>query len=313
VSIAGRLVAVTGATGFLGRRLGQALLAAGCRVRALARRQTDVNTLEALGMEVVLGDLADHAALIPLAADGAAVVHCAGLIKARGLPEFLEVNRDGARAVAEVSGGRLILVSSLAAREPGLSPYAASKRAGEAAMLAAAGNRVTILRPPAIYGPGDRETLALFELAARSPILPLLGGPSARLALAHVDDVTATILYLLEADVGPGPFAVGGARPEGYSWREMLSEAAGAMGRRPAMVWVPAWFLKGAGWASEALGAARGAPSIFSSGKARELLHDDWSVRTSELAPGAPTARFDLEAGFTDAVAWYRRAGWLAA
>ncbi len=306
-------MAITGATGFLGARLTPALRAAGWRVRALVRREADAEALRTAGIEVVLGDLADSAALLRLGADDAAIIHCAGLIKARGETQFLAANRDGAGAVARASRGRLILVSSLAAREPGLSPYAASKRAGEAAALAAARGRLTILRPPAIYGPGDRETLALFALATASPILPLMGGPAARLALAHVDDVVASILHLLAAETGPGPFAVGGDRPEGYGWREILAAAAQAVGRKPALVRAPAWLLGAAATLSETLGAFGEAPPIFTRGKARELLHADWSVRPSELAPGAPAARFGLGAGFEDAVAWYRQAGWLAA
>jgi hypothetical protein len=85
------------------------------------------------------------------------------------------------------------------------------------------------------------------------------------------------------------------------------------MGRRAALVQAPAWILKGAARASAAVGAMSGAAPIFTPGKARELLHEDWSVTAAELAPGAPRARFGLESGFADAVAWYRRAGWIAA
>jgi len=108
-------------------------------------------------------------------------------------------------------------------------------------------------------------------------------------------------------------FAVGGDRPEGYGWREILAAAAQAVGRKPALVRAPAWLLGAAATLSETLGAFGEAPPIFTRGKARELLHADWSVRPSELAPGAPAARFGLGAGFEDAVAWYRQAGWLAA
>lgn len=309
--MSGDVVAITGATGFLGRRLTEALLAQGRTVRALVRRDTDAKDFAAAGVEPILGDLDDVDALTRLVDGAGLVIHGAGLIKARDRSAFFAVNEGGARRVARASAGPLILISSLAAREPALSDYAASKRAGEAAMREAAAERLTIVRPPAIYGPGDRETLPLFQAAGGAPVLPLLGGADARLALAHVDDVVATILFLAGEPPRLGPWAVGGERPEGYRWTEILTAAARAMGRPPRLAPLPAWLIRGAGAVSESLGHFSPSPPIFNRGKARELLHPDWSVAPGELAPGAPAARFTLEAGFAHTVAWYRDAGWL--
>ncbi len=305
------LAALSGATGFLGRRLAPAMLARGWRVRALTRGALPAPAPgEALTWE--RGDLADHAALARLTHGADVTIHCAGLIKANSRAEFFAVNEGGAAAVAAAAPGRLILVSSLAARAPELSDYAASKRAGEAAALREAGGRATIVRPPAIYGPGDRETLGLFRLASRSPVLPLPGDDDARLALAHVDDVVAAILRLAEGEAAGGCFAIGGDRPEGYGWREIMSEAARACGRRTRLAPIPPAVVMGAATLSAWLGRLSGAPAIFTPGKARELLHGDWSVTPMEQAPDAPAARFSLKAGFADAVDWYRGEGWLA-
>jgi nucleoside-diphosphate-sugar epimerase len=311
--MAGPLAAVTGATGFLGARLTTALLAKGWRVRALVRRTPDPARLPpSERLDLVRGDLADLAALKALTNGADVTLHCAGLIKARRRADFFAVNRDGARTIASAVGaGRLVLISSLAAREPRLSDYAASKRAGEDAAREASRGRLTIVRPPAIYGPGDFETLALFKLAGRSPILPLPGGPAARLAVAHVDDVVDTILALIPSEAPPGPFAVGGDRPEGYAWREIFAAAAAAMDRRPAFVTLPAWFTRTAASASWAVGQLTGAAVIFTPGKAREVLHPDWSVAPGEQAPGVPKAKFNIQDGFAETVAWYRVHGWL--
>lgn len=305
------LAAVTGGTGFLGRRLVPALAAAGWRVRALSRLAPAPNLWGAAEAEVMAGDLSDAASLAALTAGADVVIHMAGLIKARNRAAFLDANEGGARRLAEASGGApMILVSSLAAREPQLSDYAASKRAGEDAAGAVLGERLTVLRPPAIYGPGDRETLGLFRLVAASPLLVLPGPDDARLALAHVDDVVAAILAQAAAPT-PGVFAVPGARPGGYGWREIFTAAAGAVAARPRLVPLAPWMVRTAGAAAEFGGTFLRDPPIFNRGKAREILHPDWTVAPTEQAPRAPTARFDLDAGFADTVAWYRREGWL--
>ena len=306
-----QVAALAGASGFLGRRLANAMRAGGWRVRALVRKPADAATLAQEGFETVLGDLNDSAALARLTADAEVTVNCAGLIKARDRDAFLAVNRDGAARLASAAPGRVVLISSLAAREPRLSDYAASKRAGEEASRIAAGDRLAIVRPPVIYGPGDRETLALFRLAERSPIAPLPARPGARLALAHVDDVAAAIVDIAERLALAGVYAVGGARPAGYTWREIIESAWRVMGRTVWLAPTPGWAVALAGALSEAAGSLARSPPLFTRGKAREMLHSDWSLSLDEIAPGAPTALFSLDDGFADAVAWYRGVGWL--
>jgi uncharacterized protein YbjT (DUF2867 family) len=261
-------VAVTGATGFLGRRLVPALIARGWRTRVLARR-ADATTWDGEAPEVVLGDLGDPAALDALAIGVDVVIHAAGLVKAGNRDAFFAVNRDGAARLAAATEGRMLLVSSLAAREPALSDYAASKRAGEAAARDILGDRLMVVRPTAIYGPGDRATLDLFRVAADSPIMPMPDSADARLALAHVDDVAAYVIDRLEGAWTSGTYAMGGARPEGYDWREIFTTAAAAVGRAPLIVPTPGWVIRGAAALAEAVGTLRGAPTMFNRGKAR--------------------------------------------
>jgi nucleoside-diphosphate-sugar epimerase len=123
--------------------------------------------------------------------------------------------------------------------------------------------------------------------------------------------VADAALALLERPQLSGVYAVGGARPAGYGWREIMTAAFQAMGRAPRLSAVPAWAITAAAVVSERLTLASGGTPIFNRGKAREMLHGDWSVSPGEMAPGAPSARFSLEAGFADAVRWYRDAGWL--
>ena len=307
------VAALTGVTGFLGGPLADALQQAGYQVRALARRD-----VAAGGIEVVRGALEDEAALERLVQGAEVVVHAAGAIKARRREAFFSINAEGARRLAviaarEVPGARFVLVSSLSAREPGLSDYAASKAAGEAAVRDVLGpGRVTIARPPAIYGPGDKETLAAFQAVQRLPLAPLPGGEGARLAMLHVADAAAQIAALASRPPGGATYGLADARPGGYGWREIMGEAARAVGRRePRFVRLPRALVLGIGSAAGALGRLGGGVPILSAGKAREMLHPDWSLRPEELAPGLPAPRFDLASGFTDTVAWYRAQGWL--
>ena len=306
------VAALTGATGFLGRALCEALASRGWRLRVLARPDARPPP----DTDVIVGRLADDEALTRLAEGAGLVIHVAGLVKARTPAGFAPVNIEGARRMAEAAAREapdvhFLLVSSLSAREPQLSAYAASKAAGEGAVRQTLPpERLTIVRPPAIYGPGDRESLALFRSAARLPVLPAPGPASARLAMIHVADGADQIAQLAERPATGATFGLADARPEGYGWREIIDEAARAVGRRP-------WVLPTPRAAILALGAAGsvasriGPAQIMTLGKAREALHGDWGVRPQELAPGLAAPRFDLASGFADTVQGYRARGWL--
>lgn len=311
------VAALTGASGFLGRRLAHLLHRDGWRLRVLVRRPLDMALWDIPAPEQVIGDLADEPALARLVAGADLVIHCAGAVAARDRAAFFAANAEGARRMAEATAAhapdaRMVLVSSLAAREPHLSDYAASKRAGEAAARAALPEgRIAIVRPPAIYGPGDRATLDVFKLAASWPILPTLDAPASRLALVHVEDAAAEILRLAKSASAPPVSALGGDRPSGYGWREMMATAGRAVGRTPRLVAVPPSLVTAAGHALGLVAYGLGRAPMLSPGKVREMLHPDWSVSREELAPGAAAAHFGLDAGFADAVAWYRDKGWL--
>ncbi len=257
---------------------------------------------------MIQGDLHDPAALAALCADAQVVIHGAAIVKARIAGEFQRVNVDGARRLAEAARGPVMLISSLAAREPGLSPYAASKRAAETAMAEVLGARLTVVRPPAIYGPADRELLPLFQAAAVSPILPLLS-PGARLAVIHVEDAARQIAALAARPTG-GIWALSDDRPDGYSWSEVMTEAAAACGRSPRLMAIPAGVVRGVGGLGD-LAAALGGNPMLTSGKTRELLHPDWTLGAGERAPGLPPCAYPLPKGFAHTVAWYRSASWM--
>lgn len=310
------VVALTGATGFIGQRLVPLLAAEGWRLRLLLRRDPVRAEWRGVEPQIVAGGLDDAAALRQLVSGVDAVVHVAGLIKATRRRDFHAVNHLGSQALADAvlevaPRARFLHVSTIAAREPQLSDYAASKRAGEDAVLQRLATRATVLRPPAVYGPGDRESLVFFQLASKR-FVPLAGRPEARAAMIHVDDLSTLLVALLREGAPGAVLTACDARAGGYTWREVLRTAALAVGNPGAKLFhAPAALLHAIATAGD-LGALLGSANMLTHQKLRELRHGDWTVREAERArPATWQPRFALDEGFGNAVAWYRRAGWL--
>src|SRR5690606_32237797 len=242
-------IALTGGTGFVGRRLAPMLAADGWRVRLLLRRDPVLPEWHALDPQIVAGDLRDATALRQLVDGVDAVVHVAGLIKSARQAHYDAVNHHASRSLAEAMRelapqARLLHLSTIAAREPTLSGYASSKRAGEEAVRELLGERVTVLRPPAVYGPGDPESLVFFQLASKR-VVPLLGAPAARAAMIHVDDLCTLMVALLRQPSRGEVLTAADAYPQGYSWRQVFATAARAVGNsRPWLVHAPAPLLR---------------------------------------------------------------------
>ncbi len=316
----GRLVAVTGATGFVGPHLVAALAGRGCRLRLLVRRWSPLPSLAGVEAELVLGDLSDMTACRRLVEGVDAVVHAAGLIKARRPEAFFRVNRDATARLSALADGlapraTFLLLSSLAAREPGLSPYAASKAAAEEAVAGRAGPWLTV-RAPAVYGPGDRETLAYFRAVARG-LAPQPRVAGARLSLIHVADLAEALALTLSPAAERRPpagsiYEIDDGRVGGYTYNDMAVAAARALGRTACALAVPRFVMAGLGRLN-ALGHALGGPAqILTPAKVREIFHPDWTVRDRRLAAALGFApRYDLAAGFADTILWYRAQGWL--
>lgn len=306
-------IAVTGGAGFVGRALVARLRARGTPVRVLQHRAA---LADDPGIEVVRGGLDDAEALARLVDGAGAVVHLAGLVAARRQAAFRQVNAEGTArlaAAAQAAGGaRLLYVSTLAAREPQLSAYAASKRAGEEALAARGGLAWDVLRPPAVYGPGDVGLLEVFRSVDRGlAVLP--HGEGGRIALIHVADLADAILAWLD---GPAPsgrvYEVADAGAPGYRWRELLAAIAAELGRRPLYLRPPAGPLRLGAGVAQAWSRVRGEAPFLTPDKIRELYHPDWSADPAPFAARTGWApQVDLPDGLQETVAWYRARGWL--
>jgi len=314
-----KLAAITGATGFLGRYIVRAVAARGWRVRVLARQPIDHPQFAGLQLDSVPGDLSNPEVLRALVDGADVIIHAAGLIKARSLAAFEAVNVVGTANLAaaiEESGTspRVLLVSSMAAREPALSSYARTKRAAEQLLTTTLNRCATliIVRPSAIYGPWDRETLAIFRAIARHIFLRPRNAHG-RIAVIHAADAATAIATLCEQGSREALFELTDERTEGYSWDEIVRAAETAMQRRALVIPLPGPVVKAAAAVSLVVGKLRRHTPLFTPEKAREILHADWGSSLESQPPRSLwRPEIGLAQGFRDTVNWYRERHWLA-
>ena len=310
-----QVVALTGATGFVGHHLVSHFQDLGWTVRALTRRPPAESNDKTVTW--VRGTLDDDNALARLCQNSSVVVHCAGAIKAHSRDAFFETNVDGTRNVlsaAEQAGtARFIYLSSLAAREPGLSAYAASKRAGEAVLQGADSKLAwTILRPPAVYGPGDRETFKIMQLMARGFALAP-GALSNRLSFIHQADLCRAISASIESDKTLGrTLELRDPSPQGYDWLEISAAASAALGTTVRPVPIPRFVVSPIALINEIAAGVTRRPAMLTSGKVNEMFHEDWSVPDNVLTSLSDwDPQISLADGFQETFRWYKEEGWL--
>jgi dihydroflavonol-4-reductase len=320
-------VLVTGATGFVGSHLVEMLRRESVHVTALARSPTKAAALATQGIRVVRGDLHDAAALEEAVRDQEVVYHVAGAIAARSEAEFLKANREGTRnlvqAVERQDHARLILVSSLAAAGPAtagtplrgneaprpVTAYGRSKLAAEQ-IVAASRLRWSIVRPPIVYGPRDREVLKLFRIA-RTGVVPVFGDGSQELSAIHAADLAAALIAVAASSTTIGR-TYHACHPGIFTSADFAREVAAAMGCTARVVRVPAGFGRGMLWLAEMGARLTGSVTILTRDKANEFFQPAWTGDPAPLSRDCGwRANFDLASGLAHTYQWYRQAGWL--
>lgn len=274
-----QIVALTGASGFIGQHITNALLERGIGVRALTRGRCDARQ----GVEWVRGSLDSEQSLATLVRGASAVIHCAGQVRGGSPAVFQRVNVDGtlrmvAAAKAAGSCERFLLISSLAARHPDLSWYARSKFEAERLAIDAAGTLpVSVFRPTAVYGPGDRELHPVFAWLLRG-WLPRLGQADARLSFLHVQDLArACTDWLAAARVRTTVYELSDGAMGGYDWDKLTAIGAAVRGAPVRQVNVPASLLRHLATLNLIWHRLVGGEPMLTPSKVNELLHPDWS------------------------------------
>lgn len=301
-------IAVTGATGFVGKALMPLLSMAGFEIAALVRNPQMAKLHGSV--RVVQGNLQNLEALDALTRGADVVLHVAGAINGVTRGDFFTANVDGTLAVAQAARKNgvkhFILVSSLSAREPRLNFYGESKAAAEFALQGFVDDmKITIIRPSAVYGPGDKATLPLLK-ALTSSIALIPGTSTARFGMVHVEDVAGVLIKaahqgvagLFEIDDGSG----------GHRWAELVAITQETFGVPRKVFFIPRSFAMALGAAGDAIAKLRGKPSIVGRGQLRQIYHEDWRVA------GAAWLHHNfipLQQGLPDTIRWYQAQGLL--
>lgn len=300
------ILAVTGGTGFLGGHVLRAAAARGHSIKALTRSAQ----LPRANVEWVKGTLDDYPRLAGLLEGCDAVIHVAGAVNAPTLAGFVAANVTGTASMltaAEAAGvRRFIHVSSLSAREPDLSDYGWSKAASEALVVQAPLD-ATIVRPPAIYGSGDREMLELFRIAKRKGVIPL--PPRGRLSLIEAGDLARLLVELAETKDGVDQvYEPDDGVPEGYTHREFGKLIGRAIGRPGVLALpMPGFLLRLAATVER---MRLGERAKLTPDRVRYFCHPDWVAKQRPPA-SVWEPKVDAEAGLKATADWYREQGWL--
>jgi nucleoside-diphosphate-sugar epimerase len=318
---------VTGATGFVGSHLAEVLRQRGDDVTALARSPTKAKALESAGITVIPGDLHDQAALERAAEQQDVVYHVAGLVAARDEAEFLRANLGGTQNVLSAAVGsgrpRFVFVSSLAAagpsergspltgEEPGrpVTAYGRSKLAAEQC-LKESPLPWTIVRPPIVYGPRDREILKVFRLA-RLRIAPVFGDGAQELSAVHAVDLARALIAAASTDSTVRQTYTA-CHPEVFTTAEFGAAVGAAMGRSVATLRIPMQVGRALLSVTETAANLARQPTILTRDKANEFFQPAWTGDPAPLTRDTGwRAAFDLRRGLEDTYSWYREAGWL--
>lgn len=304
-----KIAAVTGATGFVGKHLVRELVAQGFQVKALTRRPQP-QTENIIWIE---GDLENTEALSRLVENADVFFHLAGLVKAKSAQDFDRVNSHSIQTLMKIiqaspANPHFILLSSLAARKRYLSSYAQSKQKGEGILMEKAENiNWTILRPPGIYGPEDKETLKIFK-AISAHIAPLPGGSDNRASWIYAPDLAQAMIAVSENKDCYGLILnVDDGKKDGYSNQEMYEIAANILNIRPFQFVVPKFILKFMAHFNVLFSTIFGYTPMLTPEKVNELCFPDWICRgphVMKVTNWKPET--DLKQGFKKTLKWYK-------
>ncbi len=324
-------VLVTGASGFVGGHVVQALRAHGLAVRCLVRPTSRLDFIQPTAAELFIGDVTDATTLEPALSGIDAVVHCAGVTQAPSRSEYFRINEGGSRNLFVACSrrknqiSRIVHISSLAALGPTrddrplteaspphpVNDYGESKLASQ--RLAESFMRelpIGVMMPPAVYGPRDDGFLIFFKLVKRGFML-LIGREARHLSLIYVKDLAEAVVAVLcnEQAAGKAYFVEDGCT---QSWTSVGEAIGQALNRKPKTICLPIPLAKSIGKLGDLSSKITGTTGLVNSQKFREFLQRAWVCSSQRLRDELGfRPQYSLERGIRETLSWYREHRWL--
>ncbi|MBI3189813.1 MAG: NAD-dependent epimerase/dehydratase family protein [Ignavibacteriales bacterium] len=324
-------VLITGATGFIGSHLTESLHEKGYQLRCLIRKTSSLEWLKHLPIEYVYGDLFDEKVLQSVVQDVDYVYHLAGITKAKTKEEYFRGNhlatKNLLRAVLKFNPNvkRFVHISSQAAVGPSLNgkavdeqtpfhpitTYGISKMEAEKECLQLMNKLpITITRPPAVYGPRDKDVFEFFNTMNKG-LQPMIGFGKKYVSLVHVKSLVDGIILAGEHPKGVGQTYFISSE-QFYHWKEIGELTASIMQKKVFRLKVPIWGVYVIGLFAEIFSKFSSKPALLNLEKVKDIIQDAWTCDISKaMNEVGYRESISLGKGIRETVEWYRTSGWL--
>jgi dihydroflavonol-4-reductase len=322
---------MTGATGFVGSFLAEALLRKDHSVKCLVRKESNLRWIADLDIECYYGSLFDLDSIKRGIEGCEIVIHVAGVTKAANETDYFKANYEGTKNLVDVCVKnrnkikRFINISSQAAVGPSptiipideshianpLTYYGKSKLAGEQYVMQASDKLpVTNLRPPAVYGPRETDILEFFR-TVKIGIMPQLGGTDKYLSLIHVRDLVRGIIMAMDSPKTIGnTYFLTSSKP--YSWSEVSRATLNVLGKKGVKIPVPLGLLKGISVLSEGIATLTKKPALINKQKIIEIEQNYWTCSPDKAYKDFGfQSEIELDEGIGETIAWYKENKWM--
>lgn len=326
-------ILVTGATGFIGSHLVDYLIELGYDVKATIRKTSNLQWLKDKNIELVETNLNSLEDTSKAVRDVDYIYHIAGLVAAKNYREFLKANRDATETllkaceIANPHLQRFVLVSSQTVAGPSsslenpqteddiptpITSYGKSKLEGEKVAISFMDKLpITIVRPPAVYGPRDTAIKDIFKLANKG-IAPLVGLDDKFVSLIYIKDLIQGIVLAGESNISEGQIYFITSH-QFYSWNEIMDTMKIALNKKRLLkIRIPNTLVLAIAGISDLFGRFSDKPPVFDYEKGIDFVQKYWICSPEKARRDLDfVSEISLEDGLTETAEWYKFMNWI--